>query len=416
MKESETQKLASEVLKEFRGLVVSLQQEQVNLKTKLRRLPRSNDTDEAGNNLRARVDELLAKTRAHSLASGCRDTIHQELQERAATSNTTTTTTTGTVSSPNSPFEENSHSSSAHHRHHLSSSSDTATALTATASPDPTTVNTVSSATSSNQTFTIGTESTQPPSYNAIVPQRPARTRRRTNSTQTTGLATSTTSTSTTMSSSNIARGAFIVFEGLDRVGKSTLAKKLVEHLERIKKPVSYVRFPDRTTSIGQLINDQLVNSSSKKIDNRAMHLLFSANRWELDHSIRHAINKGTTVIADRYSYTGIAYSSANSDINIKWCCQIENGLPKPDLVIYLELPKEAQYARPGFGDERYETKEYQESIRRKYEELIKLSQENWLRLDVENKSPDQLLGEIIIPVKRCLENCMDQRLGDLKF
>lgn len=214
----------------------------------------------------------------------------------------------------------------------------------------------------------------------------------------------------------NLARGALIIFEGLDRVGKSTLAKKLYEHLERIKRPVAYVRFPDRNTSIGRLINDQLVNNSSKKIDDRAMHLLFSANRWELDQSIRNSISKGTTVIVDRYSYTGIAYSCANKTLTMDWCCQVETGLPKPDLVVYLELPKEAQYSRPGFGDERYETKEYQESVRVQYEKLIKISRENWLCIDVENKSPDQLLGELIVPVKRCLESCANEPLGNLSF
>jgi dTMP kinase len=39
--------------------------------------------------------------------------------------------------------------------------------------------------------------------------------------------------------------------------------------------------FTDRTTAIGQLINDYLV----KNIDltDNAVHLLFSANRWEME-------------------------------------------------------------------------------------------------------------------------------------
>jgi len=216
------------------------------------------------------------------------------------------------------------------------------------------------------------------------------------------------------MNSVKLTRGALIVLEGLDRVGKSTLAKKLVEHFERIRKPVQYYRFPDRTTPIGQLINEFLV--SSKRVDNRSMHLLFSANRWELDKQMRNHINQGTTVIVDRYSYSGVAYSSAKRNLDLDWCCQTENGLPKPDLVIYLDLPKEAQYKRPGFGDERFETEELQELVRVQYENLMSRSKENWLRIDVENKSPDQILGEIIVPVKRCLEGCANRELGQLQF
>lgn len=217
------------------------------------------------------------------------------------------------------------------------------------------------------------------------------------------------------MSSTRLTRGALIVFEGLDRVGKSTLAKKLVEHLERIERPVSYYRFPDRTTPIGQLI-DGFLKSSSKRVDDHAMHLLFSANRWELDKEIRHHLLRGITVVVDRYSYSGIAYSSAKHGLSIDWCREMEKGLAKPDLVLFLELPKEAQYRRPGFGEERFETEEMQELVRHQYEQLMEMSQDTWLRVDVENKSPEQVLGEIIVPVKRCLDASASKELGDLDF
>jgi len=210
-------------------------------------------------------------------------------------------------------------------------------------------------------------------------------------------------------------RGALIVLEGLDRVGKSTLAKKLVEHLERMKKNVSLCRFPDRTTPVGQLIDDCL-RTATKRVDNHAMHLLFSANRWELAQKIRNTINQGTTVVVDRYSYSGIAYSSAKQGMSIKWCSETEKGLPRPDLVIYLELPREAQYERHGFGEERFETKEMQDLVRIQYERVMEVSNETWLRVDVERKNPDHVLGEVIIPVKRCIETCAMKQLGTLEF
>lgn len=218
--------------------------------------------------------------------------------------------------------------------------------------------------------------------------------------------------TNTTMA---VQRGALIVLEGLDRVGKSTLAKKLVEHLERIQKPVDYHRFPNRSTPIGQLIDD-LLRNSSKHIDDHAMHLLFSANRWELNKQMRQKLMKGTTIVVDRYSYSGVAYSCAKRDLALEWCREVENGLPKPDLVIYLELAKESQYKRPGFGDERFEVGEFQELIGKEYEKIIKASSENWLRIDVEDKGPEQVLSEVVIPVQKCIETCSSQPLGDLKF
>lgn len=220
---------------------------------------------------------------------------------------------------------------------------------------------------------------------------------------------------SRTMTSTVTSRGALIVLEGLDRVGKSTLAKRLVDHLEKLRTPVTYCRFPDRTTPVGRLI-DEYLKSSSKQVDDHVMHLLFSANRWELSRRIRNTVCQGTSVIVDRYSYSGIAYSSAKSDASVKWCCETERGLPRPDLVIYLELKSEAQRQRDGFGEERFETKEMQDSVRLQYEQVMDMSKETWLKIDVENKKPDQVLAEVILPVKRCLESSASKALGTLDF
>ncbi len=48
-------------------------------------------------------------------------------------------------------------------------------------------------------------------------------------------------------------RGAFIVFEGVDRCGKTTQTKKLVEALLAKQVNVELARFPDRTTNTGKM-------------------------------------------------------------------------------------------------------------------------------------------------------------------
>jgi dTMP kinase len=74
-------------------------------------------------------------------------------------------------------------------------------------------------------------------------------------------------------------RGALIVLEGCDRSGKSTQARKIVEELNSAGKPTTLMSFPDRTTAIGVLIDAYL--KGDKDMHDRAVHLLFSANRWE---------------------------------------------------------------------------------------------------------------------------------------
>ncbi len=41
------------------------------------------------------------------------------------------------------------------------------------------------------------------------------------------------------------------------------------------------------------------------------IHILFSKNRWEIIDTIKTNILNGITIIIDRYSYSGIAFSVA---------------------------------------------------------------------------------------------------------
>ena len=107
----------------------------------------------------------------------------------------------------------------------------------------------------------------------------------------------------------NIPRGAFILFEGGDRCGKTTQSKMMTERLNSLApNSAAWLKFPDRTTEIGKMINSYLTNSSVK-MDDRCLHLLFSANRWELVDTINELINRGVTIVVDRYAYSGAAYS-----------------------------------------------------------------------------------------------------------
>jgi dTMP kinase len=86
-------------------------------------------------------------------------------------------------------------------------------------------------------------------------------------------------------------RGRFIVFEGLDRSGKSTQVENLAKKLEENGRRAVVKKFPgrreawrpaltpDRTTAIGKMIDAYLQNAN--ELDDHAIHLLFSANRWE---------------------------------------------------------------------------------------------------------------------------------------
>ncbi|KAG9764708.1 thymidylate kinase, partial [Aureobasidium melanogenum] len=165
-------------------------------------------------------------------------------------------------------------------------------------------------------------------------------------------------------------RGKLIVFEGLDRSGKSTQCERLVSHLSERGLPVKHRRFPDRTTPIGQMINNYLQGQSEQ--EDHVIHLLFSANRWEAVASIEADINAGTTVVIDRYYYSGCVYSAAknNPSLSLAWCRHPEEGLPRPDLCLFLDISAEDAAKRGGWGEERYEKKELQDRVRQLFADI----------------------------------------------
>lgn len=171
-------------------------------------------------------------------------------------------------------------------------------------------------------------------------------------------------------------RGAFIVLEGLDRSGKTSQSSGLVSYLEGLGHPTELWRFPDRSTSIGHMISAYLSNQS--QLDDHTIHLLYSANRWEKSSLLETQLKSGTTLIVDRYSYSGVAFSSAKG-LDFEWCKAPEIGLLAPDLVLYLDIPPEKAAERGGYGGERYEKLEFQRKVAQCYQTLYDSS---WKMID----------------------------------
>lgn len=181
---------------------------------------------------------------------------------------------------------------------------------------------------------------------------------------------------STRIPTNNHSRGAFIVLEGVDRCGKTTQASLLVKHLLGIGLATIAMQFPDRSTMVGNLI-DQYLQSKSD-LDDRAVHLLFSANRWEAaPFLLKTLIDNKTNIVCDRYAHSGLAFSSAKPSLenDLDWCQSCDVGLPAPDAVIFLDLSLEEAENRCGYGGERYEKKEMQKRVRQRFSELQRMDE-----------------------------------------
>ena len=94
-------------------------------------------------------------------------------------------------------------------------------------------------------------------------------------------------------------------------------------------------------------------------------------------------LNEGVNIIMDRYAYSGVAYSAAKvsgkekqcpfyalKGLDLNWCKAPDNGLPEPDIVLFVDLPSEVAAARAGYGEERYEKLEFQVKVRKMFDQL----------------------------------------------
>ena len=79
-------------------------------------------------------------------------------------------------------------------------------------------------------------------------------------------------------------------------------------------------------------------------------------------------------MIVDRYYYSGIVYSAAKNvpGLDVKWARGPEVGLPKPDLVVFLDVDVETARGRGGWGGERYEEEGMQGRVRGLFMEVLK--------------------------------------------
>jgi dTMP kinase len=64
-----------------------------------------------------------------------------------------------------------------------------------------------------------------------------------------------------------------------------------------------------------------------------------------------------------------VAYSSAKG-LDTEWCKSGDVGLPRPDCVIFMDMPVEQAAQRGQYGEERYERLDFQREIQQRFLQL----------------------------------------------
>jgi dTMP kinase len=190
----------------------------------------------------------------------------------------------------------------------------------------------------------------------------------------------------------------FITFEGPEGSGKTTQIGLLAAALTARGHSVVTTREPGGTR-IGDAVRSVLLNAGHTEMSERAEALLFNAARAQLvDQVIRPALERGETVLCDRYGDSTLAYQGYGHGqplAPLRRLIDYATGGLAPDVTIYLDLDvhKGLERKRAGAAAEwnRIEEKTlaYHEAVRQGYLEMAAQSA-RWLVVNA-----DQVLAAI---------------------
>jgi len=153
-----------------------------------------------------------------------------------------------------------------------------------------------------------------------------------------------------------LTRGRFIVLEGVDGCGSTTHAERLAERLRARQQDVLLTCEPS-SGPVGRLLREALehrlvdpVSGAPQRFSWATYGLLFAADR--VDHAqsvIVPALEKGTTIVCDRYDLSSLTYQSATAPPGepvLDWLRQLNARVPRPDLTIVLDVSAETAELR----------------------------------------------------------------------
>jgi dTMP kinase len=172
--------------------------------------------------------------------------------------------------------------------------------------------------------------------------------------------------------------GKLIVVDGIDQSGKRTQTQMLARKIRAIGRRVSIWNFPDYSTPLGHQLRSYLTGKA--RYDLHAVHLLYAANKWERVASIAREISSGRIVLVNRYTPSNLAYGIAHG-LSLNWLESLERELPKPDLVLILDVTPRVSFKRKSQLRDVHEANlSYLRKVRRVYLQLAKRYQ--WRLVD----------------------------------
>lgn len=137
--------------------------------------------------------------------------------------------------------------------------------------------------------------------------------------------------------------GLFITLEGGDGCGKTTVATRLVEQLQKRGYTVFKTREPGGTPLSEQIRHLLLNPQGDYTVAPHAELLLYLAARAQnYEDRIKPALHRGEIVVCERFHDSSIAYQGCARHLGMSYVEQLcELVCPHPDFTLFLDLEPE---------------------------------------------------------------------------
>lgn len=207
-------------------------------------------------------------------------------------------------------------------------------------------------------------------------------------------------------------KGLFIVFEGGEGSGKSTMIDKVYEWLRECNYDCIKTREPGGI-SIAEQIRQVILNKENTDMDSRTEALLYTAaRRQHLVEKVIPALENGQVVLCDRFLDSSLAYQGFARGIGIDEIYEINKfaiGECMPDISILFDISPEVGMERINKNSQRevnrldLESLDFHNKVREGYDIVYKNNKDRMVKINAEEP-----IDKVFDNVKNIISNLLN--------
>lgn len=191
-----------------------------------------------------------------------------------------------------------------------------------------------------------------------------------------------------------MARGLFVVFEGIDGCGKTFQARRVATARG------AHFTFEPGDTPLGAQLRHWLLDAGTSMVPATEALLMLADRSHHVHTVIEPTLEEGRDVVADRFFASTLAYQGYGRGVDLdelRAATDLAIGACRPDLTVLLDLsPEQANERRTRDARDRFESAdlEFHERVRESYLAMAAQDPEGWFVVDG-SRSPDEVSAAV---------------------